>query len=221
LRLIATVNSATYRPVIARWNGHGFDRRQLTADRSPCAPSSHDGYTDPSGRLLDVSWECNSVTIADYANDAQAAILRFPVAGTGTFEPQIASGTRGVATVAWTAETDSANGDFLHVERVRLPDTTRSVTRRGAAGRVTLLLPTSCVPPVDVRIGLGVRAARGWSVRARSMRLAGRVVAGPTLDAARLTPGRRYTLSGAAEFADGSRRSTVRVSMIIRSCPTS
>ena len=135
-RLITGINDASYHPVLAAWNGHGFNRRVGTVDKSNCGPSSHDGTTDASGRLLDVSWECNDVTIANYADGAHAALTRIHVPGTPTATPQIGSGRRGIATVAWSNE-NAKGGSDLHVSRVRLATATRTVHGHATGGACT------------------------------------------------------------------------------------
>ncbi len=119
MRIVTAVNHASHHPVIAKWTGSGFAPRHLTADHSSCAPSTHDGWADARGRLLDVSWECNKVAVANYADAFHAAIVRFKVTRSPTFAPQIASGTRRIATVAYTVQTGA--GDVLRVAHVRLP----------------------------------------------------------------------------------------------------
>ncbi len=55
VRLLATVDNASYHPVVSRWTGGSFSRPSLTGDTNNCSPSSHDPAGDTSGRLADVS----------------------------------------------------------------------------------------------------------------------------------------------------------------------
>jgi hypothetical protein len=220
LRIVTAIDNATYRPVIARWTGSGFTPRRLTADTNSCAPSSHDGWADASGRLLDVSWECNKVTVTNYADALHAGITRFGVSATPTHAPQAASGTRGIATVAYTVE-DTGGGETLRVARVRLPDPTVTVSHHATGGRVTVTGPRSCLPPVNVHVGWTHHPDANWTFLSGSLRLGNSVVTGSTLDGAQLTSGTQYTLTGTATFGRGGNRNTVNVSLDFRTCGTS
>jgi hypothetical protein len=121
LRLVTGDDNTSYRPVISKWTGTGFAPPQLTADDNACGPSSHDGATDPSGRLLDVSWECHDVTVTNYADAFHAAIVRLRVPNTPTATPQIASGTAGIATVVYSTTTATGTGQVLRAAHVELP----------------------------------------------------------------------------------------------------
>jgi hypothetical protein len=216
LRLVTTVDNASYRPVISKWTGSGFAPRHLTADHNPCAPSSHDGTADPSGRLLDVSWECQDVTVTNYADAARAAIVRLTVHDTPTATPQIASGTRGIATVAYS--TENGSDQVLRAAHVRLPGSTRTVRHAGTGGRVTVTGPLSCLPPVNVHIAWTRHAAGGWSFKSGTLRLDGKHVSPPKLDGATLTAGKTYALTGAATFAKGGNRHTIKTTLKFTTC---
>ncbi len=218
VRLVTAINDASYHPVISKWTGTGFTARTRTADGSPCTPVGHDGWADASGRLLDVSWECGKVTIANYADAFHAAIVRFGVSNTSTFTPQIASGTHGIATVAYSNEQPPGTNQVLRVARVRLPDSTYTVAHSGTGGRVTVTGPRSCLPPVNVHIAWTHRPARGWSVKSGALRLNGNVVSRTTLDGAKLTAGKRYTLAGTAVFRRNGTNRTVKASLTFTSC---
>jgi hypothetical protein len=217
LRLVTEINNASYRPVISKWTGSGFTRRALTADHNSCAPNTHDGRADGSGRLLDVSWECNAVTVTNYADAYHAAITRFTVSNTPILAPQIASGTRGIATVAYSTQ-KSSNPITLRIARVRLPDSTRRVSKVATAGRVTVTGPRSCLPPVNVRIGWTHRGRNGWAFTSGALRLAGKVVSSTTLDGARLTAGQTYSLVGTAHFAKSGHHRTVQATLRFTTC---
>jgi hypothetical protein len=216
LRLVTGVDNASYRPVIAKWTGSGFTPRQLTADDNPCAPSSHDGTADASGRFLDVSWECHDVTVTNYADAFHAAIVRFAVSNTPTATPQIASGTRGIATVVYS--TENGTGQVLRAAHVRLPGSTYTVRHSGVGGRVSVTGPRSCLPPVNVHIGWTHRPASGWTFKSGTLRLNGNIITKTTLDGSGLTAGKTYTLTGTAVFGKNSNRNTVAAKLRFTTC---
>jgi hypothetical protein len=220
LRLIAATNNASYRPVIAKWLGRRFSTPRLTADRSPCARSLHDASTDASGRLLDVAQECK-VTITSYPDAAHAAILRFGIKGVPTNTPQIAAGQRGIATVAWSVES-KRGGSILRAQHVALPDVATSKTAHSRGGRVFVLGPRSCLPPVDANVAMYAHPTKGWRVAARSFRFGKRKLTtskkGTRIDGATLRSGKTYTLTASAVFRKGGQRSTARVILKFTSC---
>jgi hypothetical protein len=221
LRLIAATNNATYRPVIAKWLGRGFSTPRLTADNNACAPSFHDASTDASGRLLDVSLECNKVTITSYPDAAHAAILRFGIKGVPTIAPQIAAGQRGIATVEWSAES-KRGGSILRAQHLALPDVATSKTAHSRGGRVFVLGPRSCLPPVDANVAMYAHPTKGWRVATRSFRFGTRKLTtsrkGTRIDGARLRSGKTYALTASAVFRKGGQRSTARVTLKFTSC---
>ena len=221
LRLIAAINNASYRPVIAKWLGSRFSTPRLTSDHNPCAPSFHDASTDPSGRLLDVSQECNKVAITSYPDAAHAAIVRFGVKGTPTNTPQIAAGQRGIATVTWSVES-KRGGSILRAQHVALPDVATSKTARARGGRVFVLGPRSCLPPVDANVAMNAHPSKGWRIATRSFRFGTRKLTtspkGTRIDGATLRSGKTYTLTASAVFRKGGERSTARVTLTFTSC---
>ena len=220
LRYIGVDNDAGYLPVIAKWNGHAFSKATKTADRNTC-PAGSDGSRDSSGRLLTVKSECGHLAIADYADDTHAAIYRFNANSSKTIVtglPQIASGTRGIATVVWTTETDGQTGDVVHAVRVALPDTTTQVHKKGTPGKITLIGPTSCLPPVLVHVKIGANPAKGWSVKSRTLMLGSKTVHNRRIDGASLKPGTQYTLKGKAKFTKGGKSKSLGASLAFTTC---
>jgi hypothetical protein len=215
LRIVTGVNNASYRPVVSAWNGSAFGTPVLTPDTNGCGVKTHDGWTDPSGRLLDVSWECSQVTVTNYPDAMHPAIFRFNGGGTPGHAPQIGSGTRGIGTVVWSLS--QSTGETLRVARVRLPDSTLAVAKAARAGRVTVTGPRTCLPPVDVAISWRHRPRRHWKFKSGSLRLDG-VRVGSLLDGATLTPGQVHTLVGKARFARGGKRRTVKATLGFRTC---
>ncbi|HEX3908568.1 MAG TPA: hypothetical protein VHW92_11620 [Mycobacteriales bacterium] len=221
VRLITSIGNASYRPVISKWTGSSFSRRALTADNSNCAPTSHDAYSDGSGRLVDVADECDTkLAIADFPNDSSAAIFRFSTMGLpADGEAQIASTARGIGFVAWTVE-DGSTGDRLRVVRVRLPDRTTSVTKRSGKNRVTVTGPMSCLPIVSTPIHVTAHHAKGWTVGSKSLRLGKKKLHRSSLDGSTLTAGKLYKLTGSAVFHHGSHHKKLKAVLKFRSCPT-
>lgn len=121
VRLVTSVNNSTYHPVVAAWTGTAFGRPVLIGDTNNCAPTSHDTATDASGRLVDVSIECNQISVANLEKTTHAAIVRFGTRGiTAGGTPQIATTRSGRAIVAWTVEAPSTPTDRLYLAAVQL-----------------------------------------------------------------------------------------------------
>jgi hypothetical protein len=220
VRLITAVGNASYQPVIAKWKGHGFSARKHTADHSPCAPSSHDAYSDDSGRLVEVANECGKLAVSDYPNDNQDAVMRFSSKGVVNAQyPQIASTSRGVAFVAWSVEAGST-GDLFRVVRFRLQDRTTSASKHSGHNRVTLFGPMSCLPAVSTPIHVSTRHAGGWTVHAKRIRLGHKKLHGSSLDGSKLKAGKTYKLHGSAVFHDGSHHQKLTATLRFTSCPT-
>jgi hypothetical protein len=219
VRLIATVDNANYFPVVSRWTGSGFSRPSLTGDRNNCAPSSHDTVADASGRLADASVECGDVAIANLPDTRRAAVTRFSVHGTfAGGEPQLTTSPSGRGWVAWSIE--SSAGDKLLVAPVLLPGRTVTVSKSAGGNRVTLTGPASCLPPVDLGVGVKGSPAAHWSVASKSLRLGSTTLRSPVVHGGSLTPGKSYTLAGRVIFAHGGSRSTVTATLTFRACPS-
>jgi hypothetical protein len=123
IRLIATVDNASYSPVVSQWTGTGFSGPTLTGDRNACAPSSHDVVTDASGRLADASQECSDVAVANLPDTAHATVVRFPSGGTSAGgNPQLTTTPSGRAWVIWSIE--SSVSDRLMAAPLLLPGST-------------------------------------------------------------------------------------------------
>jgi hypothetical protein len=129
---------------------------------------------------------------------------------------QLTTAPSGHGWVAWSVE--STSGDKLLVAPVLLPGLDVTSTTSGRDGRVTVTGPASCLPAVNVNVGVAGRPASGWRVAGKSLKLGGSSVGG-VLNGAGLTAGRGYTLTGTVTFARGSARSTVRATVGFRACP--
>jgi hypothetical protein len=218
IRLLASVSNADYFPVVSRWNGSGFTRPTQTGDHNNCHPSSHDPVADSSGRMADVSEECSDVAIANLTDTLHAAVFRFDTHGTFAGGiPQLATTPRGRAWVAWSIESTVSNK--LLVAPLLLPGRIVIRTARSGRDRVTLRGPASCLPPVNLTIGVSGSPARGSRVIRKVLRLNGRALGSTTLRGGTLVAGRRYTLTGSVTFAGSGSRRTVTARVTFRSCP--
>jgi hypothetical protein len=220
VRLVTDIGNAGYTPVVAKWNGHGFAHRTPTGDT--CELGAHDAVSDSSGRLADVSSECNKISVSNLADTTHAAIVRFsPGGATAGGQPQIATVPRGFAWVAWSTQynpASSANGDKLKISQVLLPGLQRHVSHRGAHGSVTLTGPASCLPADTVGVGVKGHAAHGWKVVSHKVTL-GHKKLGSSLNGASLSAGKVYSLKGSVVFASGGSHETVSAKLKFRSCP--
>jgi hypothetical protein len=217
VRLIASENNADYHPVVSRLTSTGWTAPALTGDSNSCEPFSHDVVADASGRLADVSEECENVAVANLADTRHAAIFRFNVHSTfaGGF-PQLTTAPSGRGWVAWSVE--STTGNKLLVAPLVLPGLDVSASWSGKPGKVTVTGPASCLPPVDLPVGITGRAASGWKVAGKSLKLGGSAV-GSVLKGAGLAAGTKYTLTGTVTFARGTARAAGKVSVTFRTCP--
>src|ERR1019366_8476890 len=137
LRLIASVPNASYQPVVAAWTGAGFSNPTKIGDVNPCGPRSHDTVADASGRLADISYECNDIVVDNLPDTQHAAIVRFPAGGTiNATDPRIATTPRGHAFAVWSVE--AGNSDRLLWVPVLLADLSTTRTKNSSAGSVSV-----------------------------------------------------------------------------------
>jgi len=219
VRVIASENNAGYHPVVSALTSSGFSAPVLTGDTSNCPQSNHDTVADASGRLADVTHECQAVTVANLANTRHAAIFRFSIPAAQTFaggDPQLTTAPSGRGWVAWSVE--STVNDRLLVAPVLLAGLDVTATSSGKGGKVSVTGPSGCLPPVNIAVGVSAKAASGWKVLGKSLKLGGGSV-GSVLKGAGLTPGKRYTLTGSATFGRGSARATEHSAVAFRACP--
>jgi hypothetical protein len=223
--LVASVDNASYAPQAGTWSlrdqpqwKNAFAPWTATGDTGACAPTSHDLYSDASGRFADVSFECSKLAVANQPTGRRAAIVRFPVGGTpaGT-DPQIASTPRGRAVVVWARIVDSTTGVSLVVRRATLPALTTTKTARGAMGSVKVSGPASCLPAVDAPATITAKPATGWKVTGRILKLDGRDVS--VVHGASLSANGVHTLVGRATFAKGRTQKTVTARLRFLTCP--
>jgi hypothetical protein len=217
IRLLAAVPNADYWPVVSRWTGSSFSRPQPTGDRNNCAPRTHDPVADASGRLADVSQECENLAVANLSDTLHAAVVRFSSGGTlAAGIPQITTTPRGRGWVVWAIE--SSVSDRLLAVPVLLPGRLRTVSKSSHGDRAVLSGPASCLPPTEISVRVTGSPARHWHVVSRRLRLDGRAHSAG-LNGAALTAGRSYTLTGLVTFADGGARRAVTAGLKFRSCP--
>jgi hypothetical protein len=219
VRVIASENNAGYHPVVSSLIGSGFTKPTLTGDTDNCPPSGYDTVADASGRLANVTQECQAVTVANLANTRRAAIFRFSISAAATFaggQAQLTTAPSGRGWVAWSVE--STTGQKLFVAPLVLAGLDVTAVKAVKGGKVSVTGPTSCLPPVNIGIGVGAKAAPGWKVLGKSLKLNGAGI-GSILKGTGLTQGKTYTLTGTATFGKGSSRSAGSAVIKFRTCP--
>ena len=217
IRLITSVDNASYYPVVWSYNGGAFGNPTLTGDFNNCSPNSHDLVSDGSGRLADVSRECEDLAIANLPDTRHATVVRYNVHGTfAGGDPVLGTSARGTGWVAWSIESTTA--DKLLVAPVVLPDRIVTAAKTTKGNRVVVSGPESCLPPVDIAVGVKGQAARHWHVVSKVLRLGSTVLHSATLHGATLRAGNSYTLSGTVRFANGSAHVTVTATLKFISC---
>ena len=217
LRLTASVDSAGYQPVVAAWTGAGFSRPIATGDRNPCSPRSHDTVADASGRLADISYECNDIAVTNLPDTRQAAITRFSAGGViNATDPRLATTPRGHVFAVWSVA--AGDSDRLLWVPVLLADLSTTRTKDTSAGSVTVTGPVSCLPADDIGVGVNARAATSWHVLQESLTLNGKPVHS-VVNGASLTAGKTYPLSGHVTFTKGNARQSVTATLTFRACP--
>lgn len=216
VRLVAAIDDASYYPRIAAWKGADFGPFALTGDKSSCAATSHDLFPDMSGRLADTSAECGKVRVANQPQAGRAATVRFSTGNTPSGpDPQIGTTPRGTGWVVWGQEDSTANA--LLAAPVRLPALATSRRESNPSGRVTVRGPVSCMPASDLKVGVGAKPARGWSLVSRQLLLDGSSQ-GAVLGGADLAPGSSHALTGKATFKRGAERRTVTATLTFAAC---
>jgi hypothetical protein len=221
VRLITSVDNASYDTVVASWTGSGFTRP--TPVGGGLSLTANDTFADPSGRLVEASAEdATSVAVGDLADTVHAATFTFPIGSKNTFAGGAVQATttpRGRGWVAWSYQSAStAPGDRLEIVPIRLAGLATSRTVTGRHGRVTLTGPASCLPAVDLPVGGAPDPDRGWKATAAKLTLDGRKVDSP-LDGAALTAGRVDELTASVVFVDKAAHDTVTATVKFRSCP--
>jgi hypothetical protein len=219
VRVLASVDNSDYSPVVSRWTGSSFSPPQLTGDKNSCAPSSHDPVADASGRMADISNECEDLAVANLTDTLHAAVVRFPSGGTiGGAAPQLATAPRGHGWAVWSIEA-TTGGDNLLAGPVLLPGRAVSAQATGQGNQVKLTGPASCLPPVGIAVKAAGTPAAGWTVTSSSLALDGTALSGTTLDGSALTAGTSHTLTGTVTFTKGGTHLPVTATLKFTSCP--
>jgi hypothetical protein len=220
LRIVTA--SPSYIPVAASWNGTAFGPISPIGNSGNCGPNSAETTTDASGRLADVTNECNKITVDNLPHTTKAATIRFATdAADDTLAgstPEIATLPSGRAWVVYAVQTTGNDYNELLAAPVLLPTLTTHITSTVAAGGVTVTGPVSCLPVIDTSVGVSAAPASGWHTASTSLTLDGTAQSG-TLAGASLTPGKTYTLAGTANFADGSKTQSATANLSIKACP--
>ena len=218
IRLVTSVNNADYFPVVWSWNGSSFGQPTPTGDHNNCSPNSHDLVADGSGRLADVSRECDDVAIANLPDTRHAAVVRFNIHGTfAGGDPQLTTTPRGKGWVVWSLESTVA--DKLLAAPILLPGADVSASRSARGNRTTVTGPKSCLPPVDVNVGVQGKPASGWRVTGKTLKLGNATLHSATLNGAGLTAGTTYHLTGTVHYANGPAHVTTSAELTFKSCP--
>jgi hypothetical protein len=219
VRLITSVGNASYFPETWSWTGNGFGHPVVNGDNANCAPSSHDLVSDASGRVADITNECGFVVIENAADTRHFSLAKFPEHATAAGgDYQITTTRRGKGWAIWSVETPSS-GDKLFATPIALPGTLVTASKTVRGNRVTVTGPATCLPPVDVKVGVKGKPAKNWHVTASTLRLGHKVLHSTTLNGGALKPGGTYTLSGTVKFANGGSHAIVSAQLKFRSCP--
>jgi hypothetical protein len=219
IRLVTSVGNADYFPETWSWTGNGFGHQVVNGDEGNCAPGGHDLVSDPSGRVADITNECGFVVIANMADTRHASLAKFPEHATDAGgDYQITTTRRGKGWAVWSIQTP-ASGDKLFATPILLPGTEVTASKTARGNRVTVTGPASCLPPVDVKVGVHGKPAKNWHVTASTLRLGHKVLHSTTLNGGALKPGGTYTLSGTVKFANGGSHAIVTAQLKFRSCP--
>jgi hypothetical protein len=219
LRVVTVSAPDFYHPVVASWNGGSFGPAKLIGDTNNCAPNSAETTTDASGRLADITNECGQITIDNLPRTTKAAVVRF-AAGRDVVgsTPRIATLPSGRGWAVFALQEEPSGFDELIAAPVLLPALRTKVTGDSAGGDVTVTGPVSCLPVVSTTVAVSAAPASGWHTTSTSLTLGGKKQAG-SLDGATLTPGKSYTLTGTASFADGSKKQTATANLTFKACP--
>jgi hypothetical protein len=190
----------------------------VLGQQSGCAPSSHDLTTDASGRLADISSECEVIAVTNLPDTRHASVVRFAAGGTlNSGAPRVATIPRGYALAIWSIEA-GASSDRLLMVPVLLPDVDQTVTSKTAAGSVSVTGPVSCLPADTVGAAVKGRPAAGWHVQSQSLKL-GAATIHSTINGATLRAGTTYRLKGTVTFAKGSSRRSGSATVVFNACP--
>jgi hypothetical protein len=218
IRVVASTDNASYRPVIAKFDGDSFGPGKLTGEKKPCPTSSHNLVADGSGRLADVGNACGDLRLSNLPGTTRAAWTEFSAGGTvAGGDPQVATTTRGTGWVVWGIQ--SALGNKLLVVPILLPALQTVESTSTAVGKVWLTGPATCLPPVTTKVELRADGKNGWKVANKTLELGNKVIDNGKIDGGQLKAGKAYVLSGTVRFTrPGNQDKLVTVEHGFRSC---
>jgi hypothetical protein len=218
VRMLGSESNAGYRPSVARWTGSGFTTPRLIGDNNSCAASTHDAVSDASGRVADVSSNCENVTVYNLPDTKRAALVRFKAGGTAAGEPQITTTKRGNGWVAWLIQ-DSPAGNKLLVRAVLLPTLLKSKSDTASGNKVTVIGPVSCMPVSNAKAKVKANPAKGWNVVSRQLKFDGDDVGTSVkIDGAKLAEDSAHVLVGKAVFKKGGKTVTATKKLRFKAC---
>ncbi len=216
IRLVGASTKALYTPYVWNWNGKSFGKPATTGDHNEI--SSIDTTTDGSGRLATVDSEVGGLAVSNFAKGDRPARFRLKVKDTyAGGSAQIATSPSGRGWVIYSIEKQGTPAQILKAQAIKLPAQTRTVTKKSKAGTVRLTGPVSCLPVSSVKVSVKAKAAHGWHVARKSIRLGSHAVHG-SVNGATLKPSTTYTLRGNAVFAKGTARKSVTATLSFKTC---
>ncbi len=221
VRVITSEANADYRPVVSKGKGSSFGKPSLIGDSESCPPYALDLVTDASRRVAGVVQHCDQLSIYNLADTKRAGIVRMPTGGTSAGGPQqITTTARGMGWVAWGILSEPAgSGNTLLVREIRLPAEMTDKADRARGGKVTVIAPVSCLPVSSAKAKVKAKAAKGWGVASRSLKLDGKNEGrSVSIDGSKLAAGSKHTLVGTAVFKKGGQRSTATKRYSFRAC---
>ena len=120
--------------------------------------------------------------------------------------------------MAW-AILSPIQGNKLMVRAVRLPALMTSKTEKAKDNKVTVTGPVSCLPVVSVKAKVKAKAAPGWNVVSRQLKLDGDDVGVDVkIDGEKLAAGSKHVLLGKGVFRRGNSTVTVTEKLKFRAC---
>lgn len=216
IRMIGVSAKAIYTPDSWTWNGKSLGKPKPTGDHNDIF--SLDTATDASGRLVSVATESGGLGVSNLGTGSHGSRFLFKVKQTLAGGPaQISTSASGRGFIIWGIEKTGVTGQILQAQAIKLPALTKTVHARGHAGKVSLTGPTTCLPMTTVHVGVKGKAAQGWKVDSRRLRL-GSKTQGGTLNGAKLKPSHSYTLKGTVVFGKGGAHSHVTARLKFKTC---
>jgi hypothetical protein len=207
---------AIYTPNSWTWKGKSFGKPKPTGDHNDIF--SLDTTTDGSGRLVSVGTESGGLKVANFGTGSHASGFLFKVAQTLAGGPaQISTSASGRGFIIFGIDKTGVTGQILKAQAIRLPALTKTVHKHGKAGRLSLTGPASCLPSTSVHVKVTGKAAHGWRVASKTLRLGSKKV-GSSINGARLKAHHHYTLKGSVTFRKGGQHSTLSKKLSFTTC---